>query len=119
MDKLEAKRQLLLLEELPTWKKDNPYVLRGYRPLTNSYVECFKGLAELHNQTVNIYSHLLGLVFSSHTCFSTRFIRGTTQQHTKILSYFRRFSLACSHAWVPQRHFIPSYTIRKRFMISC
>jgi hypothetical protein len=57
-----AKKDLLLLEQLPAWRKDNPYVLQGYRPLTDSYHDCLRTLAQLHNQTINIYTHLLGLL---------------------------------------------------------
>ena len=57
-----AKKDLLVLEQLPAWRKDNPYVLQGYRPLTDNYHDCLRTLAQLHNQTINIYTHLLGLL---------------------------------------------------------
>ena len=54
--------QLLCWHELPPWQQDNEYITSGYRPLSYSYQKSLASLGSLHNQTVNIYSHLLGLV---------------------------------------------------------
>lgn len=50
---------LLRLQEMPSWAQDNPYILTQYRAISNSYYACLASLTYLHNQTVNIYSHLL------------------------------------------------------------
>ncbi|KAF9058427.1 hemolysin-III related-domain-containing protein, partial [Rhodocollybia butyracea] len=55
---------LLTFSELPEWRRDNPCILTGYRPETNSWKECFKGVLLWHNQTVNIWSHLIGTIIS-------------------------------------------------------
>ncbi|KAI1311604.1 hypothetical protein EDD11_003344 [Mortierella claussenii] len=47
-------------DELPLWMHDNPAILTGYRRETFSYRKCLASLGYLHNETVNIYSHLLG-----------------------------------------------------------
>ncbi|KAL0936237.1 ADIPOR-like receptor SPBC12C2.09c [Colletotrichum truncatum] len=51
---------LLLWDDLPHWRRDNSYILSGYRPDSNSYIGSFKSLGYLHNESVNIWSHLLG-----------------------------------------------------------
>lgn len=53
--------------------RDNRYILTGYRPPALSYLECVKSLVYVHNESGNIYSHLLGaLVYISlglHTLY--------------------------------------------------
>ncbi|KAA8914286.1 hemolysin-III related-domain-containing protein [Sphaerosporella brunnea] len=39
---------------------DNHYILSGYRPATESFKKSFASLSYLHNESVNIYTHLLG-----------------------------------------------------------
>ena len=51
---------LLKWADLPPWQQDNHYILTHYRPATDSYVGCFQSLFYLHNESVNIHSHLLG-----------------------------------------------------------
>ncbi|KAF9963328.1 hypothetical protein BGZ65_004366 [Modicella reniformis] len=48
--------------DLPQWMQDNPAILTGYRRATNSYRRCLQSLLFLHNETVNIWSHLIGAV---------------------------------------------------------
>ncbi|KAN0032891.1 hypothetical protein ACTFIV_006828 [Dictyostelium citrinum] len=43
---------------------ENEYILSGFRLHTkNSYRECTKSIFKLHNDTLNIWSHLLGALF--------------------------------------------------------
>lgn len=53
---------LLKWEELEHWQRDNEYIHGNYRTLSNSYRDSFKTVFALHNQTVNIHSHLLGAI---------------------------------------------------------
>ncbi|KAK7462854.1 hypothetical protein VKT23_007430 [Stygiomarasmius scandens] len=47
--------------ELPEWQKDNEYIVSGYRRVQNNWRGCFRSVyAYLHNETVNIHSHLWG-----------------------------------------------------------
>jgi adiponectin receptor len=58
--------RLLKFEELPAWYQDNPNCRSGYRPVSNSWLSCFLSLGHLHNETLNIYTHLIpafGLLF--------------------------------------------------------
>ncbi|KAF2803787.1 HlyIII-domain-containing protein [Mytilinidion resinicola] len=54
----------LLYEKLPLWMQENHFIIRGYRPQSNSYTTSARSLGYLHNETVNIYSHLLGSIGS-------------------------------------------------------
>lgn len=57
------KEELLLLwDDLPHWRRDNAYIQSGYRPSQASYLHSFLSLGYLHNESVNIWSHLLGSV---------------------------------------------------------
>jgi len=52
-------RTLLSYKEIPPWHQDNDYILHGYRPISNSSLECLTSWSYLHNETVNIFSHLI------------------------------------------------------------
>ncbi|KAL7945348.1 putative mPR-likeG-protein-coupled receptor [Trichoderma barbatum] len=54
--------RLLFFYEIPRWQQDNEYLLSGYRPMSGSTWISFAGLAYMHNQTINIYSHLVGCI---------------------------------------------------------
>ena len=58
------KKLIVLWDELPSWQQDNHYILSGYRPQTNSYIGSAKSLGYIHNETVNIYSHLVGAILA-------------------------------------------------------
>lgn len=51
--------RLLRSSEVPVWYAANQHILTGYRPLTPSVRFCLTSLGSLHNETVNIYSHLI------------------------------------------------------------
>lgn len=53
------KHQLLQAGEVPSWLATNPFLLTGYRPVYGSVKLCFESLFFIHNETVNIYSHLI------------------------------------------------------------
>lgn len=50
-------------DEIPSWQQDNEYILSGYRVPTGSFFRSFQSLVYVHNETVNIYSHLFGAAF--------------------------------------------------------
>ena len=56
---------LVLWDDLPSWQQDNHYIHSGYRPASGSFSKSFASLAYLHNESVNIYSHLIGAVIFS------------------------------------------------------
>ncbi|KAL8716315.1 MAG: hypothetical protein Q9220_000220 [cf. Caloplaca sp. 1 TL-2023] len=52
---------LLRYHDLPHWHQDNACILTSYRPApTNSLAKCLQSLFYIHNETINIHSHLLG-----------------------------------------------------------
>ncbi|XP_014793861.1 PREDICTED: progestin and adipoQ receptor family member 3 isoform X2 [Calidris pugnax] len=53
--------RLYTYEQIPLFLKDNPYITDGYRAYLPSRL-CLKSLFILSNETVNIWSHLLGFV---------------------------------------------------------
>jgi adiponectin receptor len=61
--KLEQKLTYLW-HEISPWQQDNAYIHSGYRPASNSFAKSWQSLGYLHNETVNIYSHLLGAVLA-------------------------------------------------------
>lgn len=63
-----AKNRLLTYEELPHPWRDNPYIRRGYR-FCEKYTDCFISVATLHNETCNIWTHLVGLVIMVFIAF--------------------------------------------------
>jgi len=50
---------LLPYDEIPKWLQDNSYIHHGYRPESKSTRACFASWLYLHNETVNIFSHLI------------------------------------------------------------
>ena len=46
---------------LPHWLKDNDYIIKGYRPPLPSIRACFASIFRMHNETVNIWTHGLGI----------------------------------------------------------
>lgn len=52
-------RELLSIDLVPEWYGENPYIITGYRPVFAAALPCFKSWLYLHNQTGNIYTHLV------------------------------------------------------------
>ncbi|GAA5922977.1 hemolysin III family protein [Sporobolomyces koalae] len=51
---------LLKFKDLEAWQHDNHYIQTGYRRLTHSYWRALKTIPKIHNETVNIWTHLGG-----------------------------------------------------------
>lgn len=58
VDSSSTKKKLAYYHELDEWQKDNHYILSGYVKETNSYKLSLSSLSYIHNETVNIYTHL-------------------------------------------------------------
>ena len=69
--------------EVPSWYAHNSFILTGYRPVTKSIPLSLRSLLQLHNETVNIYTHLIPGIFvllasySFDRYFTTRFPQAT------------------------------------------
>ena len=60
----KTKRKLLARHEVPSWCSHNPFLLTGFRPTSESVQRCVESLGYVHNETVNIYSHLVPAVIT-------------------------------------------------------
>jgi adiponectin receptor len=49
--------------DLPEWMQKDVYITHGYRLEENSFHGCYRSLWYLHNETVNVWSHLLTGIF--------------------------------------------------------
>jgi adiponectin receptor len=57
-------QKLISIHDIPAWYRDNPFIISGYRPVSNSTARCVESLLYVHNETANIYTHLFAaLVF--------------------------------------------------------
>lgn len=54
-----TRARLLAIDKIPEWYAENPYILSGYRPVFKDALSCLESLLYLHNQTVNIFTHLI------------------------------------------------------------
>jgi len=45
--------------EAPEWLRFNPHILTGYRPPSSSLAQCTRSLFAAHNETGNVWTHLL------------------------------------------------------------
>lgn len=91
--------QLLSNKEVPFWYFQN-YIYTGYRPVNHSIQFCFRSLGYLHNETVNIYSHLVPALIALVLAFLvTRYFDATFRQpHRETDSYFKYICLPLSFA---------------------
>lgn len=55
-----AKARTVTWHEISKWQRGNKYILSGYRPEKADYLETFTSLTFLHNETCNMYTHLVG-----------------------------------------------------------
>ncbi|KAI0176405.1 hemolysin-III related-domain-containing protein [Hypoxylon sp. FL1284] len=55
-----ASTLLVLWDDLPAWRRDNHFLVSGYRAESNSYRRSLASLFYAHNESVNIWTHLLG-----------------------------------------------------------
>ena len=67
---------LLRWNELPPWLQENSndLILDHYRPASYSYFRSFQSLFYIHNESVNIHTHLLGsflFLFTSSTVYAS------------------------------------------------
>jgi adiponectin receptor len=90
MEKKVEEKLIILWDELSPWRQDNHYIQSGYRAQSNSYTKSWKSLSYLHNETVNIYTHLIGalLIFvSGIALYSTLSPRYTTATREDVIVF--------------------------------
>ena len=54
---------LLSWQDVSAWQQDNRFIRSHYRPESFSYISCLASVLNLHNQSINIYTHLVGTIF--------------------------------------------------------
>jgi adiponectin receptor len=61
---MAGRPHLLSFDEMPEWfrRESNRWVLHGYRPISGSARVSFSSWSYIHNESVNIYSHLIPAV---------------------------------------------------------
>ncbi|KIW08217.1 uncharacterized protein PV09_01145 [Verruconis gallopava] len=100
LEKAAGAELTLLWHEIEEWQRDNVFIRRGYRPASNSFKKSAKSLAYLHNETVNIYTHLIGAVVSAlaffwlYSIIHPRYESATTQD-VLVFSCFFLGATAC------------------------
>ncbi|EPS38757.1 hypothetical protein H072_7491 [Dactylellina haptotyla CBS 200.50] len=81
-------------DELQEWQRDNHFIISGYRPATASYIKSLKSLLYWHNESVNIWTHLLGAIFFGsfswvlYTTFSPRYPSASSSDIYVFLCFF-------------------------------
>ncbi|KAH6608124.1 hemolysin-III protein [Trichoderma cornu-damae] len=55
-----SKPRTVTWQEVAEWQFDNKYIIGGYRPEKADYLEILTSLTFLHNETCNVYTHLIG-----------------------------------------------------------
>ncbi|KAG5490706.1 hypothetical protein JKF63_00828 [Porcisia hertigi] len=53
---------LYVIQDVPIYLRENMYILRGYRAYYTGK-QCIQSLFSMHNETINIWSHLIGVLF--------------------------------------------------------
>lgn len=77
-------RGLKKWDEIPSWQQDNEYILSGYREPAGSFARCLRSIAYVHNETVNIYSHLIGAaIFSTMPVYFYKSLHSSYLQATR------------------------------------
>ncbi|MCJ1288480.1 hypothetical protein MMC34_000008 [Xylographa carneopallida] len=58
-DAAKSISHILSWEDLPQWMQSDPYIRSGYRGQLDSFGACFRSIFYLHNESVNIWSHII------------------------------------------------------------
>jgi adiponectin receptor len=97
-----ASRLTVHWKDLPLWQRDNHHIHTGYRPASNSFTRSIASLSYLHNESVNVYSHLLGAclaLFSGLYVYGSvtkpRYDQQATPQDVKVFSAFFIGAVSC------------------------
>ncbi|EGV63254.1 hypothetical protein CANTEDRAFT_106689 [Yamadazyma tenuis ATCC 10573] len=90
---------LRFYHELDEWQQDNHFIRSGYVKGTNSYKSSFNSLFYIHNETGNIYSHLLpSLVIAGSLVYYLKFQLPLYESHLQVWEWinFLQFGFAAT-----------------------
>ncbi|ORY87980.1 putative membrane protein [Protomyces lactucae-debilis] len=104
-DKLKS--TLLAFDDLLDWQRDSHFIKRGYRPASNSFRKSFASVCAVHNETVNIWTHLVpGFLFGdvlksdwSWKALSVHYASATKTDLTMWLIFFTGAFLMFTGSW--------------------
>ncbi|KAM3529386.1 hypothetical protein MY4038_005438 [Beauveria bassiana] len=71
--------RIVTLYEASAWQRDNKYILSGYRRERANYLEMLTSLTFVHNETCNVYTHLIGALLLP--LIAATVMRGLSQPH--------------------------------------
>jgi adiponectin receptor len=90
-------QQLLTWEALPVWYQDNHLVITGYRGICNSTWACIESMFSLHNETVNIWTHMIpGFAFAFGQIFLQLLIEFSFPEATFLDRFVFTTNLGCA-----------------------
>lgn len=58
----ENRVRISRFDDLPAWYRDNTFIRHGYRTESNSALACLRSWLYVHNESVNIFTHLVPAV---------------------------------------------------------
>jgi adiponectin receptor len=91
--------RLLSFDELPAWMKKDPRIRRGYREELRNVWNCFLSLFYVHNEFINIWSHLLpAIVYGTILAKEARFALVVGSSDTEPEKKMVRFYVVTSFA---------------------
>lgn len=79
-------------EEAPDFQQDNEFILAGYRINHHSCCSTVKSLFTCHNESVNVWSHLMGaaVFLGFFICFCILVIPQRFEYGRQLMSQFNR-----------------------------
>lgn len=80
-------KRLYNWNELPVWQHDNEYIISGYIRETRNMSKTFKTLFYLHNESINIYSHLIPSIMIIINLFIIKLIKIEKYETTNTIDY--------------------------------
>lgn len=92
-------------DEVTKWQQDNQYILSDYRKENADYLEILASLMFLHNETCNVYTHLVGAIALLPVAITTtlalsqpQFVSISTTDYIMFAIFFfcAEFCLLCS-----------------------
>lgn len=94
---LEEDNKIILgtYEECPDFLKDNEFIKKGYRLNCNTITKALKSLCICHNESINVWSHLLGLimvvgliVYTTFSVLSDHYDRSFSISYKKLIDKY-------------------------------
>eukprot|EP00056_Hartaetosiga_gracilis_P010989 m.164498 g.164498 ORF g.164498 m.164498 type:complete len:559 (-) comp13425_c0_seq1:2969-4645(-) len=92
----EGVPELKTIEYVPKWMSDNEFILGGYRPVLLSFTRCIHSLSYVHNETGNIFTHLLGgIIFILYAIYVISYRVQTSVEDKALFGVFWTTAVAC------------------------